>query len=291
LNGECSIGMEEGETYVIAASTHNVKRPISDWLRLLIHLGFSYLDVECIRSPDERGSMMDNRVSLEEVQIIERAVEKGSINVVSVEAGGLFVDTPQIASRYEEIVKRMLKLAKRLKAKIVSFTPASMTGRVSWKSLVDSCKSICKEADTHKLTIAFENGEVGSRKIIQSVEDVRRLLEDVDQDNLGLCLDISAAATYDFDVARIMKNLIDSIEIIHINDITADLLFKNLPVGVGDLDYESIALVLSSVKAPMILELYSGYGPVELYLCKRKLEQLLSKAARMKRDSWLKSDG
>jgi sugar phosphate isomerase/epimerase len=283
------VGMEVPEASIIAASTHNVKRPVSDWLRTLIYFGFSYLDVECIRSPDEKGGIADNRISLEEAKIIEDAVEKGLVNVVSVEAGGLFVDTSQLARRYGEMVKRMFKLARRMKAKIVSFTPASMTGKVSWEGLIESCKSICREAELQGLTVAFENGEVGSRKIVQSVEDIRRLLDDVDQDNLGLCLDISAAATYDFNVAKIIKSILDTVRIIHVNDITADLAFKNLPIGVGDLDYESIALVLSSIKTPIVLELYSGYGPVELYLCKRKLEQLLSKAAKIKRDTRLKS--
>ncbi|MEM2739371.1 MAG: TIM barrel protein [Candidatus Bathyarchaeia archaeon] len=284
-------GMEASETYVIAASTHNVKRPISDWLRLIIHFGFNYLDIECVRSPDERSSVADSRISLEEARIIEDAVEKGLVNVVSVEAGGLFVDTPQLARRYEEIVRRMLRLARRLRASIVSFTPASMTGKASWEGLVESCKSICREAESCGLTVAFENGEVGSRKIVQSIEDMRRLLDEVDQDNLGLCIDISAAATYDFDVARVIKSMVDAVKAVHINDITADLAFKNLPVGVGDLDYESIALILSSIRTPMILELYSGYGPVELYLCKRKLEQLLSKAVRMRQDTRLKGSG
>ncbi|MCS7113019.1 MAG: sugar phosphate isomerase/epimerase family protein [Nitrososphaerota archaeon] len=284
-------GMEVSETYVIAASTHNIKRPILDWLRLLIHFGFSYLDVECVRSPDEADSIADSRISLEEAKIIENAVEKGVVNVVSIEAGSLFVDTPRLARRYEEVVKKMLKLAKRLKAGIVSFTPASMSGGTSWEGLVESCKSICSEAESYGLIVAFENGEVGSRKIIQSVEDMRRLLDEVDRDNLGLCIDISAAATYDFDVAKIIKSIVDAVKIVHINDITADLAFKNLPVGVGDLDYESIASILSGIKTPMILELYSGYGPVELYLCKRKLEQLLSKAVRTRWDTRLKGSG
>lgn len=280
--------MKVSGDYIIAASTHNVKRPISDWLRLLIRFGFNYLDIECVRSPDERSSVADNRINLEEARIIENAVEKGLVNVVSVEAGGLFVDTPQLARKYVEVIRTMLKLARRLKASIVSFTPASMTGEASWEGLVESCKYICREAESYGLTVAFENGEVGSRKIVQSIEDMRRLIDEVDQDNLGLCIDISAAATYDFDVAKIIRIMMDVVKAVHINDITADLAFKNLPVGVGDLDYESIALVLSTIKAPMILELYSGYGPVELYLCKRKLEQILSKAVKVRHNPRLK---
>lgn len=51
--------------------------------------------------------------------------------------------------------------------------------------------------------------------------------------------------------------------------------FKDIIVGLGDLDFPAFLKLLKDRDIPFIIEVFSGYGAIDVYLCKRQVERLL----------------
>lgn len=265
---------------IIAASTHNIKKPFTNWLRDVYSLGFRHLDVEFFKIVDEPhtiGSGIGKLKSIESDALYELKnwVENNTIKIVSFEAGALFVDDERRIKRSIARICEVISTALSFKCPVVTVTPSSFKENVSREDIVKSCKMLIDECGSYSIKLSLENGELGSIKILRRPEDIRYVLEKVDSSILGVCLDVAAAATIDFNILSYTSRFIDYVDIVHINDITKDLKFKNLIVGLGDLKLNSLISIIKKRGIPMVIEIYSGYGPVDLYLCRRQIEKIL----------------
>jgi sugar phosphate isomerase/epimerase len=262
----------------LAASTHNMKEPFEIWLRDLVSLGFRYLDLEFFKVPE---GAEDKRIQLpfdfgsKELKVVKEFAERGLMKVVGIEAGALFLDGKRMMEESEKRVKNAVNLAKELGGATVSFTPFCLNKRAyKMEEAAELCAKLCEYGEDLGIKLALENGERGSPKILKSPAELLNLIKEVNHKNLGICLDLAAAATYDFNVARYASKILDHIFIIHVNDITEDLRFKNIIVGLGDLDFLSILKLFKGREIPMVIEIFSGYGAIDLFLCKRQIERI-----------------
>ncbi|MBS7627632.1 sugar phosphate isomerase/epimerase, partial [Candidatus Bathyarchaeota archaeon] len=178
----------------------------------------------------------------------------------------------------EKRVRNAINLARELGGPTVSFTPFSMNKRASkMEEMVELCTKLCEYGEDTGIKLALENGERGSPKLLKSPGELLTIISKVNHKNLGVCLDLAAAATYDFNVARYASKILDHVLILHVNDITEDLRFKNIIVGLGDLDFPSILKLFKGRDIPMVIEIFSGYGAIDLFLCKRQIERIFRK--------------
>lgn len=265
---------------VIAVSTHNAKKPLRSWLRDVYTLGFRYLDVEFFRIIDEpfwftSGFSRLKSLGTGFLKELKNWVDRGLISVVCMEAGALYVDDLKRLKRSISRIRKVASKAELFKCPLISVTPSSLKGTVPMDELIESCKALLDECSAYNVKIALENGEVGSIKILRKPEQLKLVMQRLNSVRLGICLDVAAAATVEFDVASYASNLIDHVFIVHINDITRDLRFKNLIVGLGDIDFKPLLTVVKSRRIPLVIEIYSGYGPIDVYLCKRQIEKIL----------------
>ncbi|MEM3693293.1 MAG: sugar phosphate isomerase/epimerase [Candidatus Bathyarchaeia archaeon] len=266
---------------ILAASTHNVKEPFEVWLRDLVSLGFKYLDLEFFKVPEgaeDKGIQRPFGFGSKELRVVKEFVERDMMRVVGIEAGALFLDGQRTLEESEKRVKNAINLARELGGPTVSFTPFSMSKRASkMEEMVELCTKLCEYGENIGIKLALENGERGSPKLLKSPEELLTIISKVNHKNLGICLDFAAAATYDFNVARYASKILDHILILHVNDITEDLRFKNIIVGLGDLDFPSILKLFKGRDIPMVIEIFSGYGAIDLFLCKRQIERIFRK--------------
>jgi len=265
---------------IIAASTHNIKKPFASWFRDIYSLGFRHLDVEFFKIVDEPHVIMDNISKLKSidsgvVRELKHWVENDMIKVISFEAGALFIEDDKKLRKSIARIREVISMAVSFKCPMVSITPSSFNENVSKEKIVEGCRALVDECESYGVKLSLENGEIGSIKVLRKPEDISYVIEKVDSPILGVCLDVAAAATINFNVMSYASKFIDYIDIIHVNDVTRDLKFKNLIVGLGDLEFNSFMSLVKKRKIPMVIEIYSGYGPVDLYLCKRQIEKIL----------------
>ncbi len=265
---------------IIAASTHNIKKPFAGWLRDIYSLGFRHLDVEFFKIVDEPYAIGSNigklkSIDSDAVRELKHWVENHMMKVISFEAGSLLIDDDKKLRKSIARIHEVISIAVSFKCPIVSVTPSSFNENVSREDIVKSCRVLIDECSSYNVKLSLENGEVGSIKILRKPEDISYVIEKVDSPILGVCLDVAAAATIDFNIMSYASQFTDYIDIIHVNDVTRDLKFKNLIVGLGDLEFNSFMSLVKKRKIPMVIEIYSGYGPVDLYLCKRQIEKIL----------------
>ncbi len=265
---------------VIAASTHNIKKPFAGWLRDIHSLGFRHLDVEFFKIVDEPYVIGKNvgrlkSIDGDAVQELKHWVENNMIKVISFEAGSLLVGDDKKLRESVARIREVISIAFSFKCSIVSVTPSSFKENVSREDIVKSCRVLMDECSSYDVKLSLENGEVGSIKILRRPEDISYVIDKIASPSLGICLDVAAAATIDFNIASYISHFIDHVNIIHINDITKDLKFKNLIVGLGDVEFNSFMSLVKKHNIPLVIEIYSGYGPVDLYLCKRQVEKIL----------------
>ncbi|MEM2905710.1 MAG: sugar phosphate isomerase/epimerase [Candidatus Bathyarchaeia archaeon] len=267
----------------IAASTHNAKHPLGRWLKDLLSLGLDVLEIEYMKIPEavrrsQRRLRVDRveRMKPDDIAAIREVVQKGLMRVVGVEAGALAFDDTQQLAVTERRVRRVIDLAYELKAGIVSFTPSLFRDRtVPLEAMADSCGRLTQYGEARGIRLAVENGEEGSDKLLKTPGELSSLLRLVGSPNLGVCLDVSAAATYDFDVARFASALLPQVFIVHVNDITRDLRFKNIIVGLGDIDFPPFLRLFREMSVPFVIEIFSGYGAIDIFLCRKQIEKLL----------------
>ncbi|MEM2239278.1 MAG: TIM barrel protein [Candidatus Bathyarchaeia archaeon] len=265
---------------IIAASTHNIKKPYANWLRDIHSLGFRYIDVEFFKIVDEPYTIGDSisrlkSIESDAVQELKNWVESSMLRVVSFEAGALFVDDDKRLRKSIARIREVISAALSFKCSMVTVTPSSFKEVVSREDIVKGCRVLIDECESYNVKLVLENGEVGSIKILRKPEDISYVIERVDSPILGVCVDVAAAATIDFNIVSYVSRFIDHIDIIHINDVTRDLKFKNLIVGLGDLKFDPFVRLVKKYGIPMVIEIYSGYGPVDLYLCKRQIEKII----------------
>jgi len=267
----------------IAASTHNAKHPLAAWLKDLLSLGIDILEIEYVkvpeavrRSPRRVRVKRVERIKPEDLETIREFLRRRMIRVVGIEAGALAFDDPQQLSATERRIRRVIDLAYELNAGIVSFTPSLFSrGTVPLEAMAAPCTRLVHYAEARKLHLALENGEKGSDKLLKTPTELSSLLRLVGSPNLGVCLDVSAAATYEFDVARFASALLPQVLIVHINDITRDLRFKNIIVGLGDIEFPPFLRLFKGTDVPFVIEIFSGYGAIDVFLCKKQIERLL----------------
>ncbi len=269
---------------IIAASTHNAKDPFPVWLKDIVSLGFRYIDVEYLKVPDAPRGLRDivkltelKGIEPEDVATIKEFRSRKFLEVVGIEAGALAMESPDSLAKTERRVREVVDLASNLGADIVSFTPSVFNhGKVSFAALTEACSRLCHHAEHKAVKLALENGEQGSKKLLRTPEQILSVIAQVGSPNLGVCLDVAAAATQDFNVAQFASKLAEHTFIVHINDVTRDLRFKNLIVGLGDLELAPLFNMFKGRKIPFVIEIFSGYGAIDVFLCKRQIERVAS---------------
>ncbi len=249
----------------------------------LLSLGLNLLEIEYVKVPEAvRRSARKVRVKRvermrpEDVATVKEFVRRGMIRVIGIEAGALVFDDDQQLAATEMRVRGVIDLASELGAGIVSFTPSFFrNGKVPIEAMAGPCGRLTRYGEARKLRLAVENGEKGSDKLLKTADDLSSLLRLVGSPSLGICLDVSAAATCDYDITRFASSILPQVFIVHVNDITKDLRFKNIIVGLGDIDFPPFLQLFTGRDVPLVIEIFSGYGTIDVFLCKRQIERLL----------------
>lgn len=157
-----------------------------------------------------------------------------------------------------DYTKRCIDLARSLGAEGISITSGRMVpGTHPERSLElfrDSLSRLLEYATKNSVRIGIEY-EPGL--LIECCDEVLGLLGDMNDDNLGVNLDIGHSYVIGEDVGRVIKNLSDRIFHIHIEDIKGRKHYHLIP-GSGDMDFGVIRDALFGIN-------YRGFVTVELY--------------------------
>jgi len=163
------------------------------------------------------------------------------------------------------IYRQAIALANRLGAPVVTLTagrPSDLAALglpidppgVLRERLLDGLEPILAAADLAGVDLALE-AEPG--QLIETVADVRALLEEVDHPRFGANLDVGHAWCAGDDPAQAVHLLARRLKHLHLEDIKDRRHYHLIP-GLGEIDFQAIRRALDEVG-------YAGAAAVELY--------------------------
>lgn len=143
-----------------------------------------------------------------------------------------------------ETLDRVLEVAVKLEARtlqLCSFWDEGMRNEKEFSTTVDNMKYACVQAKKHGITIASEN-QLG-------IEENRKLLEAVAEDNFGIYFDTANPYLFDGrDGVAMLEALCPFIAELHIKDYELDGERRCVPLGKGQCHAEEAAGILRQRK-------------------------------------------
>jgi deoxyribonuclease-4 len=170
---------------------------------------------------------------------------------------------------YISFMKNEINRCKELGINKMVFHPGSRTDlekSVALDNIVFGLNTIMKDVKDFTLLIEFMSGkgtEVGS-----SIEDLKYIMDNINVDNVGICLDTCHINDAGYDISKFDEFLdlfdnnigIDKVKCVHINDslnVMGSHKDRHANIGYGTIGFENIINVIYSERLkgiPMILE-------------------------------------
>jgi sugar phosphate isomerase/epimerase len=166
---------------------------------------------------------------------------------------------PDQRTRDDEIFKRLVDLARRLKSPVVGIHPGVVETYVRWADLT-------AEAG---LVLTIENEVHVHHSAAPTVDILADLIEATGRDDIKANLDtghafIGAGLAEEFAVLR------DRIVHIHLNDGRAKGISEHLPLGEGVADFAPLASFMNDFEGALVLEIYAPDRPLDALLESRE---------------------
>ena len=224
-----------------------------DWkieaiLKELARIGFDAVEL-CLESSD----MRPENFTQSQADELKKLMDKLGLEIASV---SYHADTESAEQRKANTFKAV-EIAAWLGADVLIINAEKTREgekEKQWQELVETLKSLTAAAEKRGVNIAIEPEPL---LVIDDIDDMIRMIDEVNSPNLKVNLDIGHAYITDPDLNDSIKRLGDSIVHTHLEDIK-DKVHNHLELGKGDIDFAEVH------KAYMDIG-YDGYYVVDLF--------------------------
>lgn len=167
---------------------------------------------------------------------------------------------PYLRRTYLKYLEKSISNASKIDSEVYIIHSGSLTSltyfypELAWSSLIESINHIAKYAYNHGLKIAVENGS-SKTDMFRSGDDGLRIVNSVNMDNVGLCLDIGHALISNslIDITHKLKDRIIHLHV-HDNDGVKD---THSPLGSGKAPQNILKDFLKEFKGWITAENYN----------------------------------
>lgn len=181
----------------------------------------------------------------------------------------------------EEILrqyKECIETARYLDSEVVVIHPGFVSSRKyrrdrPLQNMIHHLKEITEFAQDSGVKICLENLSSKKKAMCVSISEIRKVLSGVNKENLKITLDIAHANTTSDGPIVYARELKDDIAHIHVSDNTGE--DNHLPIGLGNIDFESVLEELEPYEGLLMVE---GWIPTDedpyLKYDRRELERI-----------------
>ncbi|WP_440953718.1 sugar phosphate isomerase/epimerase family protein [Methanococcoides sp. FTZ1] len=138
----------------------------------------------------------------------------------------------------------------------------------AWETNVRSIQELCDTADEHGIAIAVENMPDFPMIFGREPDEILRILDKVDRDNVGMTLDVGHANTTGR-LEEFLEKCRDRILHVHLHD-NMGKRDEHLPAGRGSVNWKAVKKGLSGYKGRLVTEMSSleeGKESLEFLKC------------------------
>lgn len=123
----------------------------------------------------------------------------------------------------------------------------------AWDANIRSIQELCDAAEEHGITIAVENMPDFPMIFGREPDEMLRILDDIDRENVGMTLDVGHANTAGL-VEDFLEKCSDRIIHVHLHD-NMGKRDEHLPAGRGSVNWETVKKGLSNYKGRLVTEM------------------------------------
>lgn len=162
--------------------------PIEESLNLACEAGYDGVEI-----------LVDHLLALKTPEKMIDRIKSYPLSVtMHASAGDINITSSNEGIRQESIrqIKKTIELCQEIGVNILTVHPGRLSSArehidVQWEKQIDSLSEITSYAKAHKVYIGIENMEKRSKEVVQSIEDLKRIITLVNNDFLGATLDLS----------------------------------------------------------------------------------------------------
>lgn len=217
---------------------------------------------------------------------ITRKVVRESLSIADVEvslhAPYHDVNIATLNQRVQEEVlrqhKECIETANYLSAEIVVIHPGFVSSRKFkrekvFRQMIKRLKTLCDTAEEFGVTLTIENLASKRKATGVKIPEIKRIIQEVNKENLKMTLDIAHANTTEKDPETYAEELEPFIEHAHVSDnVGSD---EHLPIGQGNIDFKQVFEEICPFEGNVIIE---GWIPDDedpfLEIGREKLSQI-----------------
>lgn len=220
---------------------------IFDTLKEIKNIGYDGVEL-CLEHPDMVPQKMDDKM----IADIRSYLEHIGLEIASVSYHG---DNDPLDIKISNTYKA-IDIASKLGAQILIINCEKKDDKVAeqYKGLVERMRDLASYAEEKKVLLAFEPEPL---LIIQTAEDMIKLIDDVGSNSLRVNMDVGHTYITDRDLAESIIKLKDKIVHVHIEDIK-DKIHNHLYPMDGDIDYQKMFKAFDEIG-------YGGYYVIDMF--------------------------
>lgn len=209
------------------------KSSLANWIQFGAELGLDAVDFSIKFFPKRDAAMLNHTIA---------ALEKFNVQSCMIACYSDFTH-PDPTQRQQELtnLKADIALAKTLGAKFVRVTAGQnypgVERTVGVKWVIDGFRRALDEAESHDITLAYENHTKGAPwdywDFSQPTEIFLEILNALSDTPLGVCFDTANPLVLNEDVLALLEEVIERVVVIHIFDMREAGKFEAVRVGTG----------------------------------------------------------
>ena len=209
------------------------KSSVANWIQFGAELGLDAVDFSIKFFPKRDAAMLNHTIA---------ALEKFNVQSCMIACYSDFTH-PDPTQRQQELtnLKADIALAKTLGAKFVRVTAGQnypgVERTVGVKWVIDGFRRALDEAESHDITLAYENHTKGAPwdywDFSQPTEIFLEILNALSDTPLGVCFDTANPLVLNEDVLALLEEVIERVVVIHIFDMREAGKFEAVRVGTG----------------------------------------------------------
>ncbi|SHF37554.1 Sugar phosphate isomerase/epimerase [Caldanaerobius fijiensis DSM 17918] len=220
---------------------------IFDALKKIKEIGYEGVEL-CLEHPDMQSEKMDDEM----IADVRRYLDGIGLEIASVSYHG---DNDPLDVKISNTYKA-IDIANKIGASILIINCEKKSNEVAgqYESLVKRMKDFASYAEQRGIVLAFEPEPL---LIIQTVDDMIRLMDDVCSDNLKVNMDVGHTYITDPDLPEAILKLKDKIVHVHLEDIKNKVHSHLYPLD-GDIDYKKMFHAFEEIG-------YNGYYVIDMF--------------------------
>ncbi|MCK4420035.1 sugar phosphate isomerase/epimerase [Candidatus Aerophobetes bacterium] len=210
----------------------SVHIPVEDTLRKISSFGFRNLELLAIR---EWAHIDAEKIAPEEIKDL---CKKNNLNLTTLHAGQLNALNEGTLRESVSYIKLVIDLAKNLTVTKVVFT-GGPRAQSTLDRYIKGLKELLKYIEGEDITLCIENHYQNQ---IETVEDMQRLVQEVDHSQIGLTADTGHFTSSGVSLNEVIEKIGEKVKHVHIKDHKGT---QSVALGRGETDNEGFVKKLN----------------------------------------------